>query len=137
MNTTHRTARVAAVLLATLVSWAIAAPLASGAASPRPRTPKARTPQVRWYRWHPTARQLHTHYGSKVVIGLESMQDFKALRGEYGFDRGTAHEIPALHAVLVKVGDVRVGVSVDPRRSRARFHPRRPSRRTSRWPGRA
>ena len=51
MNTTHRTARVAAVLLATLVSWAIAAPLASGAASPGPRTPKARTPQVRWYRW--------------------------------------------------------------------------------------
>jgi len=63
---------------------------------------------VRWYRWHPTARQLHTRYGSKVVIGLESMQDFKALRGEYGFDRGTAHEIPALHAVLVKVGDAQL-----------------------------
>src|SRR5438045_9729643 len=120
MNITHRTARIAAALLAALVSWAIAAPFAFAATTSSPRTPKARTPQVRWYRWHPTARQLYTHYGSKVVIGLESMQDFKALRGEYGFNSGTAHEIPALHAVLVKVGDVRVGVSVDPRRSRAR-----------------
>ena len=69
MNTTHRTARIAAVLLVALVSWAIAAPFAFGAAASGPRAPKARTPQVRWYHWHPTARQLHAHYGSKVVIG--------------------------------------------------------------------
>ena len=103
MNTTHRAARIAAVLLVALVSWAIAAPLAVAAATPGTHTPKAGTPQVHWYRWHPTAHRFHKHYGSKVMIGVESMQDFKALRVEYGFDLGTAHEIPALHAVLVKV----------------------------------
>src|SRR5438045_1023279 len=108
MNTTHGTARITAVLLVALVSWAIAAPFAFGAAASGPRAPKARTPQVRWYHWHPTARQLHAHYGSKVVIGVESMQDFKALRVEYGFGRGTAHELPALHAVLVDVGDAQL-----------------------------
>ena len=108
MNTTHRTARFAAVLLVALVSWAIAAPLAFAAATSGPRTPKTRIPQMRWYRWHPTAQQLHRHYGSKVVIGVESMQDFKALRVEYGFERGTAHELPALHAVLVKVSSVQL-----------------------------
>jgi subtilisin family serine protease len=103
MNTTHRTARIAAVLLIALVSWAIAAPLAVAAATSSVHTPKARTQQVRWYRWHPTAHRFHKHYGSKVMIGVESMQDFKSLRVEYGFDLGTAHEIPALHAVLVKI----------------------------------
>ena len=100
MNTTHRAARIAAVLLVALVSWAIAAPLAVAAATPGTHTPKAGTPQMHWYRWHPTAHRFHKHYGSKVVIGLESMQDFKSLRVEYGFGVGTAHEIPALHAVL-------------------------------------
>src|SRR4051794_37709109 len=103
MIITHRTARIAAVLLVALVSSAIAAALAFAAASSAPRAAKMRTPQVRWYRWHPTGRQLHEDYGSEVVIGVESMQDFKALRAEYGFGVGTAHEIPALHAVLVSV----------------------------------
>ena len=103
MNTTHRPARIAAVLLVALVSWAIAAPLAVAAATPGTHTPKAGTPQVHWYRWHPTAHRFHKHYGSKVMIGVASMQDFKSLRVEYGFDLGTAHELPALHAVLVKV----------------------------------
>jgi hypothetical protein len=108
MNITHRTARFAAVLLVALVSWAIAAPFAFAAVTSSPRTPKARIPQMHWYRWHPTPRLLHKHYGSKVVIGVETMQDFKALRVEYGFDLGTAHELPALHAVLVKVTDAQL-----------------------------
>jgi len=103
MYTTHRPARIAAVLLIALVSWAIAAPLAVAAATSGEHKPKTRTPQVRWYRWHPTAHRFHKQYGSKVMIGVESMQDLKALRVEYGFDLGTAHEIPALHAVLVRV----------------------------------
>src|SRR3954471_24860813 len=108
MNTTHRTARIAAVLLVALVSWAIAAPLAFAAATPGPRTPRTRIPQMRWYHWHPTARLLHKHYGSKVVIGVESMQNFKALRVEYGFGLGTTHEIPALHAVVATVSDAQL-----------------------------
>src|SRR5438270_6753071 len=103
MNTTHRTARIAAVLLVALVSWAIAAPLAFAAATSGPRTPRTRIPQMRWYRWHATARQLHRHYGSKVVIGVTSMKVFKELRVEYGFGFGAAHELPSLHAVLVDV----------------------------------
>lgn len=103
MNTTHRPARIGAVLLIALVSWAIAAPLAVAAATSGGHTPKARTPQVRWYRWHPTAHRFHKHYGSKVVIGVSSMLAFKELRVEYGFDVGTAHELPALRAVLAKV----------------------------------
>ncbi len=103
MNTTHRPARIAAVLLIALVSWAIAAPLAVAAATSGAHAPKAGTPRVNWYRWHPTAHRFHKHYGSKVMIGVESMQDFKELRVEYGFDLGTADEIPALHAVLVKI----------------------------------
>jgi subtilisin family serine protease len=109
MNTTHGTARSAAVLLVALVSWAIAAPLAfAAAARPLTGTPMTRIPQMRWYRWHPTARQLHKHYGSKVMMGVASTQAFKSLRVEYGFDRGTAHEIPALRAVLVKVSDAQL-----------------------------
>src|SRR3954452_9533601 len=108
MKTTHRTARIAAVLLVALVSWPIAAPLAFAAATSGPRTPRTRIPQMRWYRWHPTPRLLHEHYGSKVVIGIESMQDFKALRVEYGFDLGTAHELPALHAVVVEANDAQL-----------------------------
>jgi subtilisin family serine protease len=103
MNTTHRTARIAAVLLIALVSWAIAAPFAFAAKASAPRTPKARAEQLNWYRWHPTARLLHRHFGSKVVIGLASTEVFKSLRVEYGFGVGTAHELPTLHAVLVKV----------------------------------
>src|SRR4051812_38173605 len=103
MNTTHRTARIAAVLLVALVSWAIAAPLAFAAATSGPRTPRTRIPQMRWYHWHPAAQLLHKHYGSKVVIGVDSMLDFKALRVEYGFGLGRAHEIPALHAVVATV----------------------------------
>src|SRR5215213_11887964 len=110
MNTTHRTARIAAVLLVALVSWAIAAPFAFAATASAPGTPSAKTriPQVRWYRWHPTARLLHQHYGPKVVIGVQSMQNVKALRVEYGFDLGTAHEIPALRAVVATVSDAQL-----------------------------
>src|SRR5215208_1080788 len=110
MTTTDRTARIAAVLLAALVSWAIAAPFAFAATASAPRTPraKARTPQMHWYRWHPTPRLLHQAYGSKVVIGIASMLDFKSLRVEYGFDDGTAQEIPALRAVVVKVSDAQL-----------------------------
>jgi subtilisin family serine protease len=108
MNTSHRTARFAAVLLVALVSWAIAAPFAFAAVPSSPRTPKARIPQMRWYRWHPTARQLHRHYGSKAVIGVASMQAFKELRVEYGFGFGAAHELPSLHAVVVKASNAQL-----------------------------
>jgi subtilisin family serine protease len=103
MYTTHRPARIGAVLLIALVSWAIAAPLAVASATSGEHTPKARAPQVRWYHWHPTAHRFHEHYGSKVVLGVTSMQAFKELRVDYGFGLGTAHELPALHAALVKV----------------------------------
>ena len=55
----------------------------------------ARTPQVRWYRWHPTAHRFHEHYGSKVVLGVTSMQASKELRVDYGLGLGTAHGLPA------------------------------------------
>ena len=54
MDTPHRTARLAAVLLAALVSWAIAAPFAFAATASGPRKAKARPVQMQWYRWHPT-----------------------------------------------------------------------------------
>jgi subtilisin family serine protease len=107
MNTTHRTARVAAVLLAALASWAIAAP-ASAAAALGPGKQRTRAAGTDWYRWHPTARALHGHFGSKVVIGLRSMQDLRSLRVEYGFGVGRAHEIATLHAALVKVDDAQL-----------------------------
>jgi hypothetical protein len=81
-------------VLAALVSWAIAAPFAYAATASGPHKARRHTAQMHWYRWHPTARLLHKHYGSKVAVGLASMRDFKSLRIEYGFDLGTAHECP-------------------------------------------
>ena len=108
MNMTHRTARIAVVLLVALVSWAIAAPFAVSAKASGPRKPRTRATQMHWYRWHPTARTLRKHFGSRIVIGLRSMQDLKSLRIEYGFDFGSTHGLPALHAALVKVSDAQV-----------------------------
>jgi len=108
MNTTHRAARSVAALLAAVVSWAIAAPFALAATASGPRHAKAHLAHMHWYHWHPTARLLHRHYGSKVAVGLASMRDLKSLRVEYGFDLGTAQEIPGLRAVLVKVSDAQL-----------------------------
>ena len=108
MTTTHGAARIVAALLAAVVSWAIAAPFALAATASGPRPARARLAHMHWYRWHPTARLLHRHYGSKVVLGVASMHDFKSLRVEYGFDVGTTHAIPRLRAVVVKVSDAQL-----------------------------
>ena len=104
MNTTHRTARLTAALLAALVALAVATPAAVAARLSRPA--QVRSSYFRWYRWHPTARLLHRHYGSKIVIGLQSMQDLKSLRVEYGFQH--VQTIPALHAAEVRVNRAQV-----------------------------
>ena len=46
MHTTHRTARIAAVLLAGLVAWAIAAPFAFAATASGSKKPKVRATQM-------------------------------------------------------------------------------------------
>jgi subtilisin family serine protease len=99
MNTTHRTARITAVLLSALAAAAISTSLASAASLSRP--PALHSAHVGWYRWHPTARVLHRHFGSKIVLGLASMRDLQSLRVEYGFQH--VQTIPALHAAEVQV----------------------------------
>jgi subtilisin family serine protease len=123
MNTTHRTARIAVVLLAALVSCAIAAAFASAAAASGPGKPRTRAAGMHWYRWHPTAHTLHRHFGSKVVIGLRSMQDLRSLRVEYGFGVGRAREIATLHAALVEVDDAQLDALLTraPRDPRVRY----------------
>jgi subtilisin family serine protease len=101
MNTTHKTAGILAALLFAL---AVATPTATAATLSRP--PQVRTTHFNWYRWHPTARTLERRYGSKVVVGVESMRDLKSLRVEYGFQ--DVQTIPALHAVEVHVNSAQV-----------------------------
>ena len=101
MNTISRPARIAAVLLVSLVS------LGDGRAARRRRSDPGHAhaeARTRSYTGAAgiQAHRFQKHYGSKVMIGVDSMQDFKSLRVEYGFDLGTAKEIPALHAVLVR-----------------------------------
>src|SRR5215831_5643427 len=104
MNTTHRTAKLTAALLAALLALAVAVPAATAARLSRPT--KVRKSTFGWYRWHPTARELHRHYGSKVVLGLSSMEDLKSLLVDYGFQHVAT--IPALHAVEVQVNPAQV-----------------------------
>jgi len=101
MNTIHKTAGILAALLFAL---AVAIPTAGAATLSRP--PQGRSFHFNWYRWHPTASTLHRRYGSKVVLGLQSMQDVKSLRVEYGFQ--DVQTIPDLHAVEVHVNRAQV-----------------------------
>ena len=100
-TTTHRTARLAGVVVAALVALAIAAPVAGASLTLRPKPSGA---QMHWYHSHQSARGLRarkTKIGPTAVIGLRSMQDLASLRATYGFDRVRA--IPALHAAEIRV----------------------------------
>src|SRR5690242_17014682 len=104
MTTTRRTATLLAASLAALVGLAISAPVA-GAQQPSRHV----ATRIRWYRWHPSARTLEareSRFRAKALIGLASMDDAKALRVAYGFNR--VRRIPALHAVEVRVTHAQV-----------------------------
>ncbi len=100
--------------------------------------PRLRSKRMHWYHWHPAARSLQgraAKFGSRVVIGLESMHDLAALRERYGFDRVLA--IPALHAVQVSVdaAQVRELLANAPTDRRVRYvAPVGPLRRTTSMP---
>jgi subtilisin family serine protease len=100
-TTTHRTARLAGIVVAALVALAIAAPVAGASSALRP---KASEMKMHWYHWHPSARGLQARkapFGQTVVIGFRSMQELASLRTVYGFDRVRA--IPGLHAAEIRV----------------------------------
>jgi Subtilase family len=100
-TTTHRTARLAGVVVAALVALAIAAPVAGASLTLRPKKSGA---QMHWYHSHQSARDLRarkTKIGPTAVIGVRSMQDLASLRATYGFDHVRA--IPTLHAVEIRV----------------------------------
>ena len=90
MNTTHRPARIAAVLLIALVSWAIAAPLAVAAATSGAHTPKARTPQRALVPLAshgapvPQALRLEGHDRRRVDAGLQGAAGRVRLRPRHG-----------------------------------------------------
>jgi serine protease len=107
MTTTHRTARSLAVLLIAVFALAIAAPFATASAISRPPQVQA-THHIIWYRWHTSAAALKKRehkFGSKVVIGVESMQDLKAIIAGYGLDFAAFRAVPPLHAAIVKVDE--------------------------------
>jgi subtilisin family serine protease len=105
MNTIHRTAKGIAVLLVSVFALGIAAPLAAAATASRP--PKIRANHhILWYHWHTSARALEKRahkFGSKVVIGVESMNELRALMTEYGLDFASIQLLPSLHAAVVDV----------------------------------
>ena len=90
MNTTHRPARIAAVLLIALVSWAIAAPLAVAAATSGAHTPKAGTPQRELVPLAshgapvPQALRLEGHDRRRVDAGLQGAAGRVRLRPRDG-----------------------------------------------------
>src|SRR5438093_2575301 len=112
---TLSTKALATAISAAVASLALAAAAATAAPDSQPisaRIPLA-TPslisapptihqRMRWFRWHPTARSLQArHFGSTVVVGLDSMRNLASLRRRYGFERVQA--IPALRAAEVTV----------------------------------
>ena len=118
--TTHRTARLTAVLI--LAFTALAYGAAQAEASPdssqrlgfyqvlyssHPPTralPKVRRHHMHWYHSHRSdgrRRARAADFGSIAVVGVESMRDLASLRSAYGFDHVRA--IPALHAAQVRV----------------------------------
>ena len=120
-TTTHRTARLTAVLVLafTALAYGAAQAEASPASSQRlgfyqvhlysshPPTralPKVRRHHMHWYHSHPSGgrqRARAADFGSIAVVGVESMHDLASLRSTYGFDHVRA--IPALHAAQVRV----------------------------------
>ena len=118
--TTHRKARLTAVLILafTALAYGAAQAEASPASSQRlgfyqvlysshPPTralPKVRRHHMHWYHSHPSGdrrRARAADFGSIAVVGVESMHDLASLRSTYGFDHVRA--IPALHAAQVRV----------------------------------
>ena len=124
--TTHRTARLTAVLI--LAFTALAYGAAQAEASPdssqrlgfyqvhlyssHPPTralPKVRRLHMHWYHSHPSSgrqRARAADFGSIAVVGVESMHDLASLRSTYGFDHVRA--IPALHAAQVRVNSAQL-----------------------------
>ncbi len=81
------------------------APHSLAAAAPA-STPSRPGLQMRWFHAHASFRSLQSResrFGSKAVIGLESMRDLASLKSSYRFEHVRA--VPALHAAIVTVDE--------------------------------
>src|SRR4051794_6080090 len=95
--------------LAMAIGMAVAAVALAGAATNSPASRAAslhrqHDEKMQWFRRHPSVRldgRRNRPFGSTAVIGLQSMQDLKALRTAYGFAQVRA--IPALRAAEVRI----------------------------------
>ena len=80
-------------------------PRSTAAVAPASAPPKSGL-QMHWFHSHAGARSLQSResrFGSKAVIGLESMHDLASLKSTYRFEHVRA--VPALHAAVVTVDD--------------------------------
>ena len=110
------------------------APVAT-AATPTPFTspPPAHVRQMHWFHWNPMAHSAQLEegrFGSRVVVGLESMRDLAPLRTRYRFR--SVNAISQLRAAEVGVdrAQLRALLAAAPIDSRIRYvSPLGPSRR--------
>src|SRR5690349_5259364 len=110
MNIAQRaTPHVAVLLLAVFAAAIAAAPASASAISWPPKVTS--TQDVVWYRSHATAKALPRRAHGlcpKVVIGVESMQDWNSIVAEYGLDFAAIQLVPVLRAAIVKVDDAQL-----------------------------
>jgi hypothetical protein len=78
-------------------------PRSTAAVAPASAPPKSGL-QMHWFHSHASVRSLESRssrFGSKAVIGLESMHDLASLKATYRFE--SVRAVPALHAAVVTV----------------------------------
>ena len=83
-------------------------PRSAAAAAPASAPPKPGL-QMHWFHSHASVRSLQSResrFGSRAVIGLESMRDLASLKSSYRFEHVQA--VPALHAAVVTVEETQL-----------------------------
>ena len=100
--TTHKLLAAIGLTLAAIFAFA---PRSTAAAAPASAPPKSGL-QMHWFHSQAGVRSLQSResrFGSKAVIGLESMLDLASLKSTYRFEHVQA--VPALHAAVVTLDD--------------------------------
>src|SRR4051795_11328764 len=94
-----------AVLGVALAALFAVVPRSTAAVAPASAPPRSGL-QMHWFHSHASLRSLESResrFGSKAVIGLDSMRDLASLKSSYRFER--VQPVPALHAAVVTVDE--------------------------------
>ncbi|MFL6005124.1 MAG: S8 family peptidase [Gaiellaceae bacterium] len=99
--------QLAAIAVALAAVFAFV-PRSTAAAAPVSMPPRSGL-QMHWFHSHASVRSLESResrFGSKAVIGLESMRDLASLKATYRFE--SVRAVPALHAAEVTLDDTQL-----------------------------